>query len=729
MRFSSLPVALLLPIVMLGQTGPANLNFEQGTPGQTPPGWVVPTGGYRVEIRTEGCRTSPCAVLSPPETLSPAVPFGNAMQMFAAQPFRGKTIRLRAWIRVERVDPGDRAQMWLRVDLPNRQMGFFDNMGDRPITSSAWESYEISGAVEPDALAIAVGVMSFGKARVWVDDVSFETVTERPPTTEELAAREEIQKLHARMDAALESGKVEAVIALLMPGAQARSGAGSQTQSLASAMEAIKQEIAKGAKYLTRSTVTDLRLSGSDAIATVREESARVMTSGRSEYVSTGRETWTRTPEGWRLKDVVTVSAQMLAPKTDPEAAKAVVAELKQRAVPLATVQAGAEIADLATFGEAVGDARIVALGEASHGTREFFQMKHRLLEYLVKEKGFTVFAIEGNWPEALAADRYIKAGEGDAASALSQMYFWTWQTEEVRDMVEWMRAFNQAPGKHPTLTFTSFDMQIANVAARKALDYLKQVSPPDAAAAEAAYSAASALDGAGMSDDRAKAAFEQASAVVKSFDSRRGAMEQASSPAAWRDGRQAAVIVSQATAMRIPGKGSGHRDEMMASNVDWLLNQAYPGQKIVLWAHNQHVGFCEARFKSMGVWLRERFGKQMYVAGFAFRRGQVRAIGSANGRMTSLAVHDVPPAPEGSGSAILGTAGMPLFYLDMAALPAGTPLSRWLAEEHPYYDIGAVWQTADAELNLFPRAPSKCYDGLIYVDEGHSARGLAAGR
>ena len=168
-----------------------------------------------------------------------------------------------------------------------------------------------------------------------------------------------------------------------------------------------------------------------------------------------------------------------MAGKADPETVKLVVAELKQRAAPLATVVAGNKMDDLAAFGKAVGDARIVALGEASHGTREFFQMKHRLLEYLVKEKGFTVFAIEGNWPEALAADRYIKTGEGDAKAALAAMYFWTWQTEEVRDMVEWMRAFNQAPGPHPTLTFTSFDMQTGRVAGQQALDYLKRYLQP----------------------------------------------------------------------------------------------------------------------------------------------------------------------------------------------------------------------------------------------------------
>jgi erythromycin esterase len=475
-----------------------------------------------------------------------------------------------------------------------------------------------------------------------------------------------------------------------------------------------------------------VRLSGDTASVSAKTESGITTASGRRDYSSVSRDTWTRTADGWKFKETLELASRAAAPKFDPEAAKAVAAELKQRAVPLTTVTAGAKMDDLAAFGKAVGDARIVALGEASHGVREFFQMKHRLLEYLVKEKDFTVFAIEGNWPEALAVDRYIKAGEGDARTGLAAMYFWTWQTEEVRDMVEWMRAFNQAPGQHPTLTFTSFDMQTGRVAAQKALDYLKQYSPDDAPAAEAVYAAAAPphSDRGGGPPDPAKGLSEQIAAVLKIFDSKRAGMEKASSPAAWRDARQAAAVAYQACVMRIPGNGPGYRDQMMAKNVEWLADEAYPNEKIVLWAHNGHVRFGgSVGGKSMGTWLRERFGKKMYVTGFAFRRGQLRAIGMSGGQMSGLANHDVPPAPESSGDAVFSAAGLPLFFVDMSAVPPDTLLGRWLAESHLYYEVGAAWQTADAEANLSPEAVSQSYDGLIFVEEGHAARGLVAQR
>src|SRR5216684_6674973 len=86
---------------------------------------------------------------------------------------------------------------------------------------------------------------------------------------------------------------------------------------------------------------------------------------------------------------------------------------IRQHAVRLKTPEAGHGFADMHPLKKIIGNARIVALGEATHGTREFFQLKHRILEFLVAEQGFTVFAIEANWPESLAVDDYVLHGTG----------------------------------------------------------------------------------------------------------------------------------------------------------------------------------------------------------------------------------------------------------------------------------------------------------------------------
>ena len=145
-------------------------------------------------------------------------------------------------------------------------------------------------------------------------------------------------------------------------------------------------------------------------------------------------------------------------------------------AIPLSTVEARHGFDDLQPLKKVVGDARIVALGEATHGSREFFQLKHRMLEFLATEMGFTIFSIEANMPEAYRLNDYVVRGEGDPAKLLKGMYFWTWDTEEVLDMIRWMREFNQSGKGH--VEFTGFDMQNISVAGPTVLDFAMMYDP-----------------------------------------------------------------------------------------------------------------------------------------------------------------------------------------------------------------------------------------------------------
>ena len=140
-----------------------------------------------------------------------------------------------------------------------------------------------------------------------------------------------------------------------------------------------------------------------------------------------------------------------------------VVEWIRTHAVRLTTPEAGHGFADLQRLKPVIGNARIVSLGEATHGSREFFQLKHRMLEFLATEMGFTIFTIEANMPEAYRLNDYVLNGTGDPAQLLRGMYFWTWDTEEVLDMIRWMRTFNQS-GKG-RVEFTGFDMQTPAVA------------------------------------------------------------------------------------------------------------------------------------------------------------------------------------------------------------------------------------------------------------------------
>lgn len=162
---------------------PRNLNFEQGAPGRAPPGWSVPAlpkqADEWAQLRRSGCRGEHgCAVV----LANSPVRVGNLYQSVSAAAYRGKTVRLRAWLRLEdAVDMSDRAQLWLSVDRAGGKRGSSGNMDDRPVQTDAWTEREIVVPIPSDATFIEFGVMSYGRGRAWVDDVSFEVVRDPVP--------------------------------------------------------------------------------------------------------------------------------------------------------------------------------------------------------------------------------------------------------------------------------------------------------------------------------------------------------------------------------------------------------------------------------------------------------------------------------------------------------------------------------------------------------------------
>jgi erythromycin esterase len=529
------------------------------------------------------------------------------------------------------------------------------------------------------------------------------------------AARAAIEKMYARLDAAMARQDAGEIGGLMTP--DAFLGVGEVHFALLAWITGAMKQPGR----TSRSEVAEVRVSGENAIAVVRVHITTSSNGTQHESVASYRDTWVRRGDGWAWKESAETSLRSDIPLTSAEAARPVVDELKLRAHKLATVEAGNGFEDLKAFGDAVGDARIVALGEATHGTREFFQMKARLLEYLVREKGFTVLAREDNWPDSLLVDRYIKTGEGDPRHRLN--------FDEERQMVEWMRTYNRTAADGKLLTYTSFDMQAIPAAADAALAYLQRYSPKDAPGAEAAYAEASKIgsDGSNLFLPGAGQAASRAEEVLAKFDAHRAEWSKSSSQDAWRDARQAAAVVVQACNMRVAAKGLGYRDEMMARNAEWLADEAHPNEKIILWAHNLHVSADTGRdSRKMGGWLRERFGKGLYVVGFALRRGEVQAFGLESGASRGYAVWPVQASPEGSGDAILSAAGMPLFFLNMRRLPPGGALAGWLAEPHLFHYIGAFVAIGGEDSNLEADSLLKDMDGLIFVENTHAAHPLA---
>jgi erythromycin esterase len=150
---------------------------------------------------------------------------------------------------------------------------------------------------------------------------------------------------------------------------------------------------------------------------------------------------------------------------------------IRNNSIPLKTVNAGNGYDDLQPLKKMIGSSHLVAMGEATHGSCEFFRMKHRLLEFLVNEMGFTVFAMEAPMPESQIIDEYVLTGKGDPEKALAGFYNWVWNTEEVLDMIKWMRSYNSDPSHINKLKFYGFDMQSPSMAIKITIQNIGKIN------------------------------------------------------------------------------------------------------------------------------------------------------------------------------------------------------------------------------------------------------------
>lgn len=401
---------------------------------------------------------------------------------------------------------------------------------------------------------------------------------------------------------------------------------------------------------------------------------------------------------------------------------------IRNHAVPLVTVQAGHGFKDMQPLRDIVGTTRIVGLGEATHGSREFFQLKHRMLEFLVSEMNFTTFAIEANQPEARILNAYVTRGEGDPAKGLAGLYFWTWDTEEVLEQIRWMRRWNENPSHTHKLSFQGFDMQTPSSAVHNVILYLKKTSPEITENFIGELGNLESLTTIRELSAAPRATREKIYAAtlhwLSIFDSNRTAWIQASSPNEFEMTRQDLKVVSQYAEMIVAdlksgAAGSTVRDRAMADNIKWILDREGPQGKVVVWAHNFHVSkFGYGGVLSMGNWLSNYFKNDYMAFGFSFYEGKFQAIAPKQG----LIVHEVPPAPEGTLDAALARTGYELLALDLRKCPTTGPVADWFNSYLSTRGIGAVYVAENTKAYMLQQRILTHYDGLFFVKHTNRA-------
>ncbi len=680
--------------------------------------------------------------------------FAVASARLAIDDVRGKHLRLAAWIKSSAIAHGW-AGLWVRVDGPGGVLAF-DNMGDRGAHgTTAWSYVEVEMDVAPEAAGITLGALLAGDGTAWVRDVAvfldplFQTVDGKVLDPQGRPVGGALVAAIARDAgglAATARSDPGGTFRVVVPAgrvtltATARGFAAALLEPVenhAGPAREVAVELGQGGPRLLGElkAAEGLPPAGSRVVLTRFQQDGggtflgELDGSGRF-AVQLPQGTYQVTLDGaaYRLSPgVVQLGADDLSRRVTIRASRLVPAPeevvdwLRLHLAPLRSTAPGAALDDLRPLAAMVGKARLVGLGEATHGTREFFQLKHRLLELLVSEMGFTVFAIEANWPESLAIDDYVLRGKGDPAEALGGLFF-IWNTEEVLDMIRWMRAFNADPAHLRKVRFFGFDMQFAGVARRFVAAYLAKV--------DAGYAGEMGAQLAAFPDDPHRAARAASAAALITaralgarLDAHKDAYVARSSQGEWDLARQHAVILEQSAALAAP-RQADDRDRAMADNVGWILAHQPPGTRMVVWGHNAHVGYGPNRggYTPMGEFLREKLGSDYRSVGFLFDQGAFQSMRPGGQGLMGLHELSVGPSPVDTLAAAFHRTGLRLALLDLHSCPTSGPVGAWLAAPHAVREAGAFF-FGEEQMWTIPAVITDRFDALLYVDRTTRAR------
>lgn len=388
-----------------------------------------------------------------------------------------------------------------------------------------------------------------------------------------------------------------------------------------------------------------------------------------------------------------------------------------------------------------IGDARVVLLGEATHGTSEFYRMRERISRELIERKGFSFIAIEGDWPDAARIDHYIRHAEYPPSEwiAFARFPTWMWRNREVRDFVDWLRERNAGFDADRRIAFHGLDLYSMYNSIRSVLHYLDDVDPRTAGVARQRYGCLTpwqsdpatyghaALTGHYQTCER-----EVVSMLTELLQKQRSYAERDGER--FLDAVQNARLVANAERYyRIMYYGSraswNLRDSHMFDTLKTLLVFHGRESKAIVWAHNSHVGDSTATEMSsrgeynIGHLCREEYGASAYSIGFGTNTGTVAAASDWDG---PLEVKRVRPALYGSYEALCHEAGASQWLLplrDPLTPDVVGGLSRPLLERA----IGVIYRPeTELQSHYFQAILPRQFDEYMWFDETSAVSTLA---
>jgi erythromycin esterase-like protein len=395
-----------------------------------------------------------------------------------------------------------------------------------------------------------------------------------------------------------------------------------------------------------------------------------------------------------------------------------------------------------------VGDARFVLLGEATHGTHEFYAERARITRRLVEEKGFHAVAVEADWPDAYRVNRYVRGrgADRDANAALAgfeRFPNWMWRNTDVHDLVGWLRDHNATTAAR-RVGFYGLDLYSLFISIEEVLRYLESVDPAAARQARERYACFDQY-----AEDSQHygytASLDLSASCEQGVVDQLHQLQQRAGAAMARDGEEEALFYARQNARLVKNAEEYYRtmfqgrisswnlrDSHMADTLDALSDHlAQDGQpaKIVVWAHNSHIGDARAtEMGALGEWTlgelaRKRHGDAVRLIGFFTYDGLVTAASDWD----APAEHKrVRPGLQGSYEELLHNVGIPRFLL---ALRAEGAVRDVMSTRRLERAIGVIYQPrTERHSHYFSARMAEQFDAVIHIDRTTAVQPLDAG-
>ena len=422
--------------------------------------------------------------------------------------------------------------------------------------------------------------------------------------------------------------------------------------------------------------------------------------------------------------------AKRARPSTQASRPMTIAKLIRETATPLADIDQD----DLSPLLERMADARVVLLGEATHGTSEFYRMRARITKELILRHGFNFVAVEADWPDAARINQYIRHGptRQEQWKAFARFPTWMWRNHEALELVEWLRAWNaEVQNPERRASFYGLDLYSLFTSIGAVIDYLSSVDPAMAAIARSRYACLSpwehdpAVYGRAVLSGRYRGCEDAVVAMLRDMLNRRIEYSQRDGDRFFDAAQNARLVASAERYYRVMYYGSVEswnlRDQHMFDTLERLFDFHGPGSKGIVWEHNSHVGDASATEMGargehkVGQLSRARFAESAFMLGFGTDHGTVAAASEWDGPME---VKRIRPSHEASYERLCHDSEVKAFTLHLRD-PVRQALRDELEAARLERAIGVIYRP-ESELtsHYFQACLPRQFDEYIWFDE-----------